>query len=213
MRWLLLLFIVVPLLELYLLLFVGSQIGFWPTVGIVLVTGTLGAALAKREGLRVWHSYREALSQGRLPDEGIVGGLLVLLGGALLITPGMLTDVAGFLLLVPRTRRFVADRIRAAISKKLNDGVVQVMSAGGPGMGGFVDFGGAGPMDDGFDARGPMQDPFEVIYERSRYDRGDIVDTEGVEVQQALLLGEGDRGELDEPKSDEPDRAAPGDER
>lgn len=213
MRWLLLLFIVVPLLELYLLLFVGSQIGFWPTVGIVLVTGTLGAALAKREGLRVWHSYREALSQGRLPDEGIVGGLLVLLGGALLVTPGMLTDVAGFLLLLPPTRRFVADRIRAVISKKLNDGVMQVMSAG-PGMGGgFVDIHGPGPMDDGFDARGPMQDPFEVIYERSAYDRGDVVDTEGVEVQQALLLGEGDRGEVEETQGDEPDRVSPNEER
>jgi UPF0716 protein FxsA len=211
-RWLLLLFIVVPLIELYLLLFVGSQIGFWPTVGIVLVTGTLGAALAKREGLRVWHSYREALSQGRLPDEGIVGGLLVLLGGALLITPGMLTDVVGFLLLVPQTRRFVADRIRAVISKKLNDGVVQVMSAG-PGMGGFVNVNGPGPMDDGFDAGGPMQDPFEVIYERRAYDRGDVVDTEGVEVQQALLLGEGDRGEVVEMKADEPDRVSPDEER
>lgn len=212
MRWLLLLFIVVPLFELYLLLFVGTQIGFWPTVGIVLVTGTLGAALAKREGLRVWHSYREALAQGRLPDEGIVGGLLVLLGGALLVTPGMLTDVAGFLLLLPVTRRFFADRIRAVISKKLNAGVMQVMSAG-PGAGGFVDFGGSGPMDEGFDARGPMQDPFEVIYERRAYERGDVVDTEGVEVQQALLLGEGDRGEVVEMKTDEPDRVSPDEER
>ena len=194
MRWLLALFVVVPLIELYLLLFVGAQIGFWPTVGIVLVTGVLGAALAKREGLRVWHSYREALSQGRLPDEGIVGGLLVLLGGALLVTPGMLTDVTGFLLLLPQTRRFFADRIRAVIEKKLDQGVMQVM-ANGPGVSaGFVDPG-HGPMDD--------HDPYDDFSVHRSYQRGDVVDTEGVEVEQTLLLGEGERSRHEEKDRDE----------
>ena len=200
MRWLLLLFVVVPLIELYLLLFVGSQIGFWPTVGIVLVTGALGAALAKREGLRVWDSYKDALSQGRLPDEGIVGGLLVLLGGALLVTPGMLTDVVGFLLLIPQSRRFVADRIRAVIAKKLDKGVMQVMTTG-PGMGGFVDVN--GPMDDGFAPPGPMYEVYEDDF-GPHVRRGDVVDTEGVEVQEGFLLGEGERGDNGEKKSDEP---------
>lgn len=184
MRWLLLLFIVVPLVELYLLLFLGSIIGFWPTVAIVLVTGTLGAALAKREGLRVWHSYREALSQGRLPDEGIVGGLLVLLGGALLITPGMLTDLCGFFLLVPYTRRLVANKIQEVIAKKLEAGVVKVMSVGVP----FEGQADVGPV--GFHVQEPMDDFF---VRRGNYDRGDVVDTEGVEVQSALLLGDGDK--------------------
>lgn len=197
MRWLLLLFVVVPLIELYLLLYVGSQIGFWPTVAIVLVTGFLGAALAKREGLRVWHSYREALSQGRLPDEGIVGGLLVLLGGALLITPGMLTDVVGFCLLLPVSRHFIADHIRAAIASKLDQGVVQVITHG-PGMGGFGDVRGPGPVDDGFFVHG---DPFDDAFDRRH--RGDVVDTEGVEVQQGLLLGEGERRSSEGKESDE----------
>lgn len=196
MRWLLLLFVVVPLVELYLLLYIGSQIGFWPTVGIVLVTGALGATLAKREGLRVWANYREALSQGKLPDEGIVGGLLVLVGGVLLVTPGMLTDLAGFLLLIPRTRRFVADRIRDAIAKKLDTGVLQVMTHS-PGGFADVDNGPAGPMPGNF-ASGPFEEPYgDVFVHRARYDRGDVVDTEGVEVQQAMLLGNG------EPKRDE----------
>lgn len=194
MRWLLLLFIVVPLVELYLLLFVGSQIGFWPTVAIVLVTGALGAALAKREGLRVWHSYREALSQGRLPDEGIVGGLLVLLGGALLVTPGMLTDVVGFCLLLPVSRHFVANHIRAAIASKLDQGVVQVITHG---PGGFVDVRGPGDVDDDFVHASPFDDVFD------RRPRGDVVDTEGVEVQQGLLLSEGTRQEPEDKEHDE----------
>lgn len=202
MRWLLVLFVVVPLIELYLLLFIGSQIGFWPTVGIVLVTGILGASLAKREGLRVWHSYREALSQGRLPDEGIVGGLLVLLGGALLVTPGMLTDVVGFLLLLPQTRRFFADRIRAVIEKKLDQGVVQVMTHG-PGMsGGFVDMR-SGPIDEDEGPVVGMHDPYDDFFVQRDYRRGDVVDTEGVEVEQNLLLGEGERGRHEEKESDE----------
>ncbi len=192
MRWLLLLFVVVPLLELYLLLFVGSQIGFWPTVGIVLVTGALGATLAKREGMRVWHSYRESLAAGRLPDEGIVGGLLVLLGGVLLITPGMITDLAGFLLLLPRTRKLVADRVRAAVDRKLQQGVMQVITHGPDG---FVDV--RGPV--GGDNEGP--DPF-VVFERRAYGRGGVVDTEGVEVQQGLLLGQGNRDDDGERESE-----------
>lgn len=196
MRWLLLLFIVVPLIELYLLLFVGSQIGFWPTVAIVLVTGALGAALAKREGLRVWHSYREALSQGRLPDEGIVGGLLVLLGGALLVTPGMLTDVVGFCLLLPASRHFIANHIRAAIASKLDQGVVQVITHG-PGMVDFGDMRGPGTVDDDFVHASPFDDVFD------RRHRRDVVDTEGVEVQQGLLLGDGTRQETEDEERDE----------
>lgn len=199
MRWLLVLFVVVPLIELYFLLFIGSQIGFWPTVGIVLVTGVVGAALAKREGLRVWHSYREALAQGRLPDEGIVGGLLVLLGGALLVTPGMLTDVVGFLLLLPQTRRFFADRIRAEIEKKLDQGVVQVMTTGA-GMGGFVDIH-ERSMDDGYGVADSAHDPYGEVFGHHR--TGDVVDTEGVEVEQALLLGEGERGDREEKNGEE----------
>jgi UPF0716 protein FxsA len=190
-RWLLLLFIIVPLVELYLMLVMGSFIGFWPTVGIILVTGVLGAALSKREGLRVWRSYREALAQGRLPDEGIVSGLLVLLGGALLITPGVLTDFIGFFLLLPFTRRIIAAKVQAAIAKKLGAGVMQVMTVGSP----FVDARGFG--DDGrpVDANGfPFARAGDDFFAgRGAYDEGDVVDTEGVEVQSALLLGEGDK--------------------
>lgn len=105
MRILLVLFVVVPLAELYMLLWVSRLIGFWPTVAITLVTGIIGGSLAKREGLKVWRQWNDAVSQLRIPETGIVEGVLVLVGGVLLVTPGVLTDMIGFLLLFPASRR------------------------------------------------------------------------------------------------------------
>ena len=124
---LLVLFTVVPLLELYLLILLGNAIGFWPTVAIVMVTGMLGAWLAKREGLRVFRKWQAALAEGRMPAEGVLGGLLVLVGGVFLITPGVLTDVCGLLLLIPPTRRAIADLVRAHFEKKIQAGTVRVV--------------------------------------------------------------------------------------
>ncbi|MGK3964397.1 FxsA family protein [Sorangium sp. So ce118] len=147
---LILLFSVVPIVELWLLLSIGDVIGFWPTVAIALGTAVLGAALGKREGLKVLAAWRGAMTEGRIPDEGLTGGLLVLLGAALLVTPGVLTDVAGLLLLFPPTRR----RIAALVRERLERRVVAASAAGfggqGPGPGAFfsmrvIDFGG-GPF-------------------------------------------------------------------
>lgn len=146
MRWLLLLFVVVPLAELYLLLAIGQWIGFWPTIGLTLVTAIAGSALAKREGLRVWFAWREALARAAPPEQGVVDGVLVLLGGALLITPGVMTDAVGFALLIPWSRHKIADRIRAEIDRRLESGavrVVEVHSHGGGPLGGA-----AGPFTD-----------------------------------------------------------------
>lgn len=118
-RWLVVLVIVVPLTELFLLLQIDRLVGFWPTIGLTLVTGFLGGSLAKREGLKVWRSWSAAMSELRPPEQGVIDGLLVLLGGALLITPGVLTDITGFLLLIPPTRRLVAVRVRAVVDRKL----------------------------------------------------------------------------------------------
>lgn len=96
------------LMDLYLLFALGRSIGFWETLAIVVAMGFLGSSLARREGLRVWRGWREALDGQRLPERGIVDGMLVLLGGALLILPGLLTDVIGLLLLVPVSRRLIA---------------------------------------------------------------------------------------------------------
>jgi UPF0716 protein FxsA len=121
-RWLALLFLIVPFVELWLLLRVGDLVGFWPTMGLVLATALLGAWLAKSEGLRVLRDWQGALAQGRLPEEGITSSLLVLVGAVLLATPGVLTDAVGILFLVPPTRRIAARWIAAYVQKRITTG-------------------------------------------------------------------------------------------
>jgi UPF0716 protein FxsA len=127
-----LLFTVVPFVELYLLLLVGRLIGAVPTLALVIVTGFVGAALARSQGLRVIRRWQVALAQGRVPEEGVLEGLLVLVGGVLLVTPGVLTDVLGLLLLLPSTRVVLADWLRRRIERSVREGTVQVWTWGGP---------------------------------------------------------------------------------
>ena len=98
---LLILFTVVPLVELALLIKLGNLIGLWPTILIVIATGVLGAALARSQGTRTVGAIRAELAQGRAPTESLINGLLILVGGVVLLTPGLLTDLLGFSLLVP----------------------------------------------------------------------------------------------------------------
>jgi UPF0716 protein FxsA len=125
-KYLFLAFTVIPLVELYLLLAMGRQFGFWPTLGSVVVTGLLGTVLARREGVRVLRAWQRSLSQGRVPEEGILGGVLVLVGGVLLVAPGVLTDVTGLLLLFPPTRRLVAAGVRRMLERRVASGRLRV---------------------------------------------------------------------------------------
>ena len=95
-------FIVVPLAELAVLIAVGDVIGLWPTLLLLLVVSVAGAWLAKREGLAAWRRFQLALAEARVPTIEVADGAMILLAGALLLTPGFLTDVAGVLLLLPR---------------------------------------------------------------------------------------------------------------
>jgi UPF0716 protein FxsA len=110
------LFIVVPLIELFVIIQVGSLIGAVPTIGLVLLTGLLGAALASSQGRTAWRRFNEALAEGRMPGREIFDGAMVIFGGALLLTPGFITDAAGILFLLPPTRalvrRVLAGRVR-----------------------------------------------------------------------------------------------------
>jgi UPF0716 protein FxsA len=126
MRWLVVIFVVVPLAELYLLLLIGDWIGFWNTVALTIVTGVLGGSLAKREGLKVWRQWRRALDELRPPESGVIEGVLVLIGGALLITPGVLTDITGLTLLLRPTRRAIAARIKQRLEDRIARGDIKV---------------------------------------------------------------------------------------
>lgn len=120
-----LLFVVVPLLELALLVQVGRWVGLWPTLLLVFATGVTGAALARIQGLKTLASFRAELAAGRLPSGPLMDGLAVLVGAAFLLTPGLLTDVAGFALLIPVTRRGIRSMVTARIRSMQGEGAVR----------------------------------------------------------------------------------------
>ncbi len=113
------LFVLVPLVELFLLIWMGRAVGLWPTIALVAATGILGALLARREGLRALTRVRRELAEGRIPTASLLSGAAVLVGGALLLTPGILTDLIGLALLLPPTRelafRWIRRRLRIAL--------------------------------------------------------------------------------------------------
>ena len=119
---LLALFILLPFIELYLLIELGNRIGAVPTLGIVVVTGIAGAALAKHQGLGVLRRIQTELSYGHTPADALFDGVLVLIGGILLLTPGILTDMCGFLLLIPISRLLVKKYIKDWINTKIQSG-------------------------------------------------------------------------------------------
>lgn len=116
---LLLLFTLVPLIELYLLIGIGRQVGLVPTLALVLFTGVLGAWLARRQGIATLARVQRSLAAGELPTEALLDGLMILLAGAVLLTPGLLTDLTGFLLLAPAGRRPIRRAIRRAFERRL----------------------------------------------------------------------------------------------
>jgi len=116
--WLAAAFIVLPLLELYILLRIGEAVGFLPTVGLVIFTGVLGAWLAQHEGLRTAGAIREELDAGHIPTDRLMDAALILAAGILLLTPGILTDITGFLLLAPPVRAPIRRWIKEALRKR-----------------------------------------------------------------------------------------------
>ena len=113
------LFILVPLVELYVLIQLGSHVGVEITIGIVVITGLIGAWLARMQGIKVLREVRASLARGEMPADAIVDGLLILLAGAVLLTPGVLTDALGFALLVPAGRRLARGLIRKRLPARV----------------------------------------------------------------------------------------------
>ena len=119
-------FTIVPLTEFYLLLKLGQAIGRCPTLGVVFGTGFLGALLAKRQGLALLRRLLSEMEQGILPAEALFDGVLLLLAGALLITPGLLTDCLGIILLFPPARRALKAWLRRKIEQKITRGDIRI---------------------------------------------------------------------------------------
>jgi UPF0716 protein FxsA len=127
---LILLFVGLPLLELMILIQLGRWIGLWPTLALVLVTGVVGAALAKAQGLRAWLRIRSELASGRVPMGDLLDGLMILIGGVVLLTPGLLSDLFGLALLVPGPRHAFKRYLRRRFERAVQLGDMRLMRIG-----------------------------------------------------------------------------------
>ncbi len=114
------LFVIVPFVELYVILQVGQSLGVVPTIGLLVFMSVAGAWLVKREGFGVLRKAQGRMSAGQVPGRELVDGVMILFAGALMLTPGFMTDVIGILLLLPPTRA----ALRAAAIRKLRNRVV-----------------------------------------------------------------------------------------
>lgn len=125
---LLFIFVLVPLVELAILIRLGNLMGFWPTIGLVVTTGALGAVLARSQGGQVLRAIQREVSEGRVPAARLLDGLLVLIGGVMLLTPGLLTDVAGLSLLLPFTRNRLKEALGRRIERMVRSGQVSMIT-------------------------------------------------------------------------------------
>jgi UPF0716 protein FxsA len=116
---LLALFIVVPLAELYVILRVGDAIGAIWTILLLAADSVLGAILLRTQGRSVWRRFNAALADGKMPHREVIDGVLVVFGGAFLITPGFITDVVGILLLVPPTRAVIRRLLVSRLGRRI----------------------------------------------------------------------------------------------
>ena len=116
---LVLLFIVVPIAELAVVIQVGQAIGVWWTIALLIADSILGSILMRHQGRVAWRRFNEALQEGRVPAREVLDGALIMFGGALLLTPGFITDILGLLLLIPPTRAIVRKVLAARLSHRM----------------------------------------------------------------------------------------------
>ena len=116
------LFIVLPLAELYVILKVGDAIGAVPTILLLAADSVLGAVLLRAQGRSVWQRFNNTLAEGRMPHREVIDGVLVIFGGAFLITPGFITDIVGILLLLPPTRSLIRSRVVRRLGRRVSVG-------------------------------------------------------------------------------------------
>src|SRR3954465_470928 len=146
---LIVLFIVVPIVELFVIIQVGGAIGVLPTIALLIADSVLGSMLMRSQGRAAWLRFNTALAEGRVPHREVLDGGLVIFGGALLLTPGFLSDILGLVLLLPPTRALA----RGIVARR---GLPRLRGGGLGGAGGAGGRGGAGrrPSSDGADVEG-----------------------------------------------------------
>ena len=126
------LFLIVPLIELVLLVWIGERVGFWPTVGLVVATALAGSWLARREGMAALRRFQARLASGQPPGRELTDGLIILVSGTLLLTPGVLTDVVGLLGLFPPSRAWIRRRLESRARGAVAGGRVSLFTGGRP---------------------------------------------------------------------------------
>jgi len=147
MPFLIILFIVVPILELYVIIQVGQLIGVVPTLILLLADALLGSMLLKHQGRGAWQRFNRALAERRFPGKEVADGVLIVIGGTLLLTPGFITDVFGLFLLLPPTRA-----LARRVLRRLAIGRFTVVGVGGGSFGGPAGAGGRPSRDYDFEA-------------------------------------------------------------
>lgn len=115
-------FIVVPIVELAVIIQVGQQVGVWDTIALLLLISFVGAWLVRREGMSVWRRFNEQMAQGQMPGAELFDGVLILIAGAFLLTPGFVTDGVGLLLLVPPVRSAIRATLRHRVELRIQRG-------------------------------------------------------------------------------------------
>lgn len=121
MKWLFLAFIIIPTAELTLLIYSGQSLGFLPTISIILLTGFLGAFLAKKQGAKAWKDFNRRMANMETPGDAMIDAVCIFFGGILLLIPGFITDIVGFLLLIKGPRNMIRPMIHNWIYKKMKN--------------------------------------------------------------------------------------------
>lgn len=127
MKYFLMFIIAMPVVEIIVLLLSGNLIGFWPTLFLIVATGSIGAYLAKRQGMETWKKAQEQIRYGMMPGNEIIDGICIFIGAALLLSPGLISDIMGLILVFPPTRNLLKPIVIRFIMNRMNKGKVTII--------------------------------------------------------------------------------------
>ncbi|MBO0996237.1 membrane protein FxsA [Bacillus sp. SD075] len=127
MKYFLMFIIAMPVVEIIVLLLSGNLIGFWPTLFLIVATGLIGAYLAKRQGMETWKKAQEQIRYGMMPGNEIIDGICIFIGAALLLSPGLISDIMGLILVFPPTRNLLKPIVIRFMMNRMNKGKVTII--------------------------------------------------------------------------------------